>query len=341
MSVTGPYYKTHLDVVDVYWTSVWYRQSKPWIYPLGYTLRKQVMIERDGDNSLIYGQTYLPSVNLSIAAHNAAYARFVGGIGESASLGVSIAQYKQACSMVGVRALQLLEFTRALRRLDFGACARILKVPDQTKSLFKRPRRWESDKHFADTFLEWHFGWSPALDDIHKSLEILCSIPPLAKVRGRAYVEGVENNPPPGSYSMGNSISQRVREQIQGWIRVDNPNVHSLQQLGLLNPATVIWDAIPWSFVVGWFVNIGQVINSWSDLAGLSIVNSATTVTVTTEERNYWSSYPWTSKSLSFYMSRTLGFTGPSLALINPLRGLSLSRAATSIALLIQQLPSR
>jgi len=70
---------------------------------------------------------------------------------------------------------------------------------------------------------------------------------------------------------------------------VDNPNLWLANRLGLINPATVIWDLIPWSFVVNMFVNVNQMVSSVTDEVGLNISNRSVTQTarVVVECLNY------------------------------------------------------
>jgi len=50
--------------------------------------------------------------------------------------------------------------------------------------------------------------------------------------------------------------------RLTGWVGKINALVHSL---GVNKLASVVWEAIPYSFVVDWFVNVGEVIESIED----------------------------------------------------------------------------
>lgn len=58
---------------------------------------------------------------------------------------------------------------------------------------------------------------------------------------------------------------------------VTNPNLWLGNKLGLINPLSVAWDLVPWSFVANMFVNIGQLLGSLTDLAGLSLRDDSLT----------------------------------------------------------------
>lgn len=73
--------------------------------------------------------------------------------------------------------------------------------------------------------------------------------------------------------------------------KVVNSATSNLQMLGLLNPAEIAWEAMPWSFVVDWFLPIGNYINSLSADAGLEFVGGTRTI-VTKQTYNTVATYP-------------------------------------------------
>lgn len=59
------------------------------------------------------------------------------------------------------------------------------------------------------------------------------------------------------------------------WSRID-PNattLRTLNQLGLVNPASLAWELIPWSFVVDWFIPIGPLLSVLTAPAGLIFIS--------------------------------------------------------------------
>jgi hypothetical protein len=65
--------------------------------------------------------------------------------------------------------------------------------------------------------------------------------------------------------------------------RIKNGPLSELQKLGLINPAEIAWEALPWSFVIDWFLPIGNYITSFSADAGLEFVTGTKTTTITKE----------------------------------------------------------
>jgi len=108
-------------------------------------------------------------------------------------------------------------------------------------------------------------------------------------------------------------------------------------QLGFVNPVSVAWQLVPFSFVVDWFVNVGQFIGSYTDFVGVEQSNPCVTRYQVADCIVSANNRPYVYEGLSIYVRRTLGIPSPSLK-VRPWNGVSPVRAATAIALLIQQL---
>jgi hypothetical protein len=106
--------------------------------------------------------------------------------------------------------------------------------------------------------------------------------------------------------------------------------------LGFINPISVAWALVPFSFIVDWFVNVQQVLEQFTDFAGLTLSNPATTafyeLDYAYDRTDIYHPGGYTYKS--WEMVRTQGLSGPVLHL-RPWKGLSPYRGATAIALLL------
>jgi hypothetical protein len=129
-------------------------------------------------------------------------------------------------------------------------------------------------------------------------------------------------------------------------VSVSNPNLAIANQMGFVNPLSVAWEAVPFSFVVDWFSNVGQCLSAMTDFVGFNIERSYTTVFVSltgeyldvADVPNRWdlSSYNL-NVNQGVTVTRSTGITGPVLKR-TPFKGMSVSRGATAISLLVQQL---
>lgn len=324
------------------WNMIWYTQRKPYNLRLDYHIdRRQIIRAVYGSGGVQYadvaGNCYTWNSSIDAGAYNKAYQRFRDDVYSSASLAVSLAERRQSMEMITKRAHQLLTFTRQLRRLQFSKAAKtlgLLKPPGK-----HRLNARKSAKAFANNFLEFHFGWSPLLADIHDATTVLQSRITPHRAEGRAAVELTQPE-----FLVGNRYDQnhyRAQCKLVAEVQVDNPNFALATQLGVTNPAIVAWELVPFSFVVDWFVNVGDFLQSFTDFAGFQIMNPCkTTKNVVTSSQRYNQVYPYVGMTVlaqSVFFSRVNGaFAGPTLRVRDPWV-LSPTRAAAAVSLLIQQ----
>jgi hypothetical protein len=53
-------------------------------------------------------------------------------------------------------------------------------------------------------------------------------------------------------------------------VRIDNPALATAQAVGLTNPALVAWELVPYSFVIDWFLPIGNWLTAIAPLVGIT-----------------------------------------------------------------------
>lgn len=200
-------------------------------------------------------------------AYNAAYARFRGKVYEgSASLGVTLASAKQSADMIRSR------YKMLNRRAD-----------SVLRDLEHSPPRLLA-KRAAGAHLEVIFGWAPLLTDIHAAATsvIQKGVPPVFV--SASHQERIMNKisvRDSGGWLSHNLTDEGVlRVKVGAQILIENPNTWLAERAGLLNPATVAWDLVPWSFVVNMFMNTGQLVQSLTDFSGLKLQNAYTSRTL-------------------------------------------------------------
>ncbi len=293
--------------------------------------------ESGTDASTIWSDGYNKDQGVATRAGNVAYDRLKGKLYTQASDGVDIVEWRQSYSMIVKASSTLLDFTRAVRRLRFLEAARILKLHAVPKGVSPR-RAW------ANNWLEYHFGWEPLMADIHESLNVLNNpVNSFVVEKGKGYDATV--------FKVNTSVSfKRLSTFItECWVAegarinaITNRGLHSLDQFGVINPASLAWELVPFSFVVDWFVNVGQVLASYSDYAGMSLTGSYASYMIKT--RAFGSNVPlsgsappliWSGSGV--WASRAPGFPQPSIS-VKTLRPPSKVRAATAISLLLQGL---
>jgi hypothetical protein len=341
--VTGPFYKERNivsnGVVQFHHEIYGYRQRKPYNLQLDYYTDKSFVrgrkaVDNDPAHDNIAVMSDAPAVDWASYDHatNKAFAKLVDDLGEASIWAVNLAEHKQGLAMIAKRAVQLARVARHLKRGDvFSACKELglSEVPKALKT------RHGLAKKFSDLWLELHFGWVPLLQDIHAALETLSEPLKPKRIIGRGtYSHEYETRVGPFGYV--DKFKYNTAAKIQCKVVCTNPNLHIAQQLGFLNPATVAWELIPFSFVVDWFVNVGQCLGSASAFAGVQVIEPCQTIIQKAEKSRVW--YHGFNPVGTRVRVHRGGFLPAPVLRIAPWKAPSPVRAATAIALLIQAL---
>lgn len=227
---------------------------------------------------------------------NLAYERYIAKFGNRSQLGASLAEYRQAHAMITARAGQLWMAYKSLRRFDFGRTAAILGVSKADYRRLQRERKLvRGSKQVGNNWLEFHFGWSPLVGDIFDGLKVVADHIPPWKIRASARVR-YNDKPLPlkpsgwvdGTYYSDAVLEERVR--LGATIEIVNPNLWLASSLGVINPLSVAWELVPFSFVADWFFNVNTVLSGLTDTAGLRILDGFTT---RFRHAHNWAAYGW------------------------------------------------
>lgn len=195
--------------------------------------------------------------------HKTCYSKLRGKLYRgSASLGVTLATVKQSREMINTRYSQLTQKAEA-------AAADLLSWESRGRN--SGPKYLE---RLAGFHLEVIFGWTPLVQDIHAAAT---SVIQLADEHD--FVSVSANNDGAVYQSAYDTWVLQCRVAYSTAVRITNPNRWLAERAGLLNPAVVAWDIVPWSFVVNMFVNTGQLVQSITDFAGLQFDDMHATVT--------------------------------------------------------------
>lgn len=141
---------------------------------------------------------------------------------------------------------------------------------------FRRNGGPSVSKTVANNWLELQYGWKPLLSDVRGAMEALAyaRISNVAAhyIRASAKVEDYKKTPMMfnGLVQVGtNEVSTQTTYKFGIRYAVDDPFVALLQQTGFLNPVNLVWEVLPFSFVVDWFLPIGPLVSGLSAWYGL------------------------------------------------------------------------
>lgn len=286
----------------------------------------------------------------------------------SAMLATNIAERQQASAMMLKRVLQLRNCYSHLKTFQFSKFLRELGF--KRKSQKGNPSQWvrqgknrsytlsedrvqrdsralvRGSKSVSALWLEYHFGWSPLLSDIYGALEVQAGGSPVyvnTKFHAMATVSGNYNDAyPPYQLTESQHWDCGVRYQCEA--RVKSAELLKLSQVGLVNPLSVAWEVVPFSFVIDWFVPVGRFLESMTDSVGLDIskVQCAHSRKYRGEQL-VGGPYGYVLNATAFHFHREVLGSLPVPGLFDR-RGTgikSLARGATAVALLVGFLKSR
>jgi hypothetical protein len=215
------------------------------------------------------------------------------------------------------------------------------------------------NKELANGVLAYYFGVAPLVSDIYGAVELLKKHDTIDTVTVTAKGSSVDNvvsvykvqQDSDPSHDVTETLTCRVEVKVRYVLEynVDNSALSELQKLGLINPAEILWEAMPWSFVIDWVLPIGNYIRYLSNGVGLSYIRGTKVTTTTTYKQLtrsvQWAPYNGYNQSLSSNATaiqavetktRVLLSAPPKLSVPSFKNPISFSHVIESLALLRQ-----
>lgn len=353
---SGPHNKAYQFTVPVYGgcvvrdyaqTSYRQRRGEPYL-PLNYSLDSRQVTKALNPNlpgwpgNLGAGVSPSFQVSATYDAENKARAKLVDALGEQSLWAVNIAEAKKSLGLITGPVASLISMTRKIRRFDFDGALLELNQVNKRRNLRQFPTGMKmpkglraTSKAFANNWLAFHFGWEPLIKDIGAGITTLTNPYPPVKVFGKGSGRMTYATDSGGQFWTKNWIDIRSYVRCGATVTVNNPNLYLAQQLGFVNPLSVAWELVPFSFVVDWFVNVGQVLGQMTEFAGLTLSESYLTrfQVMTTRELLYFGQYQFKE---GYFVRRAVPMSAYTSLRVRHWKGVSATRGATAVSLLVQ-----
>lgn len=221
------------------------------------------------------------------------------------------------------------ELRETLRMLRNPAMALRRGLDDYFATLRKGRRGSSRQKRrfIAETWLEYSFGWTPLMNDIAAAAEVFRRLKYDDNVTRYIRAIGVDEqllNTSTVNYSVGqanwNVGILRKSEAIVIYRALMKLPVSDKPELlrrnlgfNLHDFVPTLWELIPYSFLVDYFTNIGDIISGWSFYTGDLVWINRTQVGVVEERRNFLGLGPITGLA-GYEQDQYTGSSGPSVA---------------------------
>lgn len=183
-------------------------------------------------------------------------------VGSDFDMSVFLGEGREALSMIATNANRIYSYLRGLLKLDARQMSRALGV-DQ-KRVEKALRRGRGrGKHpaliLAEINLELQYGWLPLLKDAHGAAQALAqqlNYPAVQtyRVRRRKNYQLAPISTNINTYTFVGLATQQYIARLT--------EVNKVALNGLADPASVLWEKTPWSFVADWFIPIGNYLSA-------------------------------------------------------------------------------
>lgn len=187
--------------------------------------------------------------------------------GSDFNMGVFLGEGREALKMITDSATRIYRAYGKVRKFDIAGAAAALAT--------KKPK--SVHKTAAGNWLELQYGWLPLIKDAQGAAEFLAKSLnfPMVQTYKVTRRKPISVSPIAGTKFL--SFSGRGDTRVQLIARLSE--VDTVKLVGLTDPASVVWELTPFSFVADWFIPIGNY------LAARSLASALTGVFVTTKTR--------------------------------------------------------
>lgn len=241
--------------------------------------------------------------------------------GAKVNLGQMMAERKQTVNLVATTASRLAQAYSSLRKGNLSHAYKALslqrtppkKVLDDYK--FRHPK--SPDLAASSLWLEIQYGWKPLLSDIYNSCELLAegvvARHPICEVRGASKEKIITVNPLGSRADGGGWVGIQTEEYaamttVQYTFSDEMATV--LSKTGVSNPALLAWELVPYSFVVDWFLPVGNYLESFTAYDGLAFRSGYQVTRTLSKASCQPASQRWSKSNVSYEEDGRFSFEG-------------------------------
>lgn len=204
------------------------------------------------------------------------------------------AERRQTLDLVQNTASRIASSFSALRSGNIVSAGKVLTGVRPSRRIRRNFRKDASvDRAASQAWLEMQYGWIPLLNDVKGAVEALDThLSSLQIVRAVGRGSASDSGVIKGSSNFRTTTTTKWKTEVFvkycSFFRVEMDAVQTSTSLGLQNPAVLAWELLPYSFVVDWFLPIGNYLSSLDATAGTAFTTGSRTITQRYEATTTW-----------------------------------------------------
>jgi len=217
---------------------------------------------------------------------------------QTAHFGTMLAESKRTVTSAAESVGNVAHALIMVKRGKLRDAAQLLGIPNHKWS--KKPLNLSKvrigkdmtkvQKTIANRWLEIQYGWKPLISDIYAVIDGIKNRQQADKPERFSVVSNQEQQDESvtsgqfrlnGIWQIITRISHKCRVHLD--YALDDTTVRYLNRRGLLDPAGIAWELMPYSFIIDWFLPIGDWIEAVQASRGLSFIGGTVTRTTTVD----------------------------------------------------------
>lgn len=201
---------------------------------------------------------------------------------DTINLGISVGESRQTLQFIADTMSRVLRAYAAFKRKQWNNVAYELGL--------------QNIKDLAGNYVAFIFGVKPLLNDINNAItEVKDSFNRPDYISIKTTAVGDYKSAYHGTWEISGDMIEGC--QMGYNLKIVDKTVAALNAIGLANPLAIAWELVPFSFIINWFVPIGNMLSSLTTGAGMQFVTGYRTdfkkgVRVLTprdeDARGYW-----------------------------------------------------
>ena len=214
----------------------------------------------------------VPSISHLDEAYTKARADLAGQVNAMRlNLAQAFAERAQTARLFADTAYRVVEMARNLRKGNLPGLVDSISKREADR-LKRSVRKQPPDKRLATHWLEIQYGWKPLLQDVYGAARLLADHALERAVQtcvGHGFHKTLVFQAGSAQTLQPEVIVLKTTKcSISASFQLDSAARAGLAQTGIDNPALLAWELLPYSFVVDWFIPVGNYLEALNAFSG-------------------------------------------------------------------------